>query len=132
MGTRNRTLLEVFLAASFGLAVVVIPVALDPNARQYEAAFLPIIRNGIEGMKIYSLLLLIVVGAIFGYFGQAPVWLVGTATMAFFPIWSLVDMLMGGSHNMFPFEWLFYGLFSIFGVIGVGIGRSIKKKVCHN
>ena len=34
MGTRNRTLLEVFLAASFGLAVVVIPVALDPNARQ--------------------------------------------------------------------------------------------------
>jgi len=79
-------------------------------------------------MKVYSLLLLIVVGAIFGYFGQTPVWLVGTATMAFFPIWSFVDMLMRGGHNMFPIEWLLYGLHSIFGVIGAGIGRSIRGK----
>lgn len=132
MGTRNRTLLEVFLAASFGLTVIVIPVALDPNAKQYTAAFIPIIRNGIEGMKIYSLLLLIGVGAIFGYFGKAPVWLVGPATLAFFPIWSLIDMLMGGEHNLFPFEWLLYGLESVFGVIGAGTGRFIKKKVRPN
>lgn len=127
--TTKRSLLEVFLSAAMGLAVIVVPVALDSHARQYDAAFLPLIRNGVEGMKVYSLLFLVLVGCLIGYFGKGSVWFVGPAVLAFFPIWSIIDMVMGGDHNLFPIEWLFYALESIPGLVGAVIGRAIKRKI---
>ncbi|MFN0205646.1 MAG: hypothetical protein ACKVS6_04955 [Planctomycetota bacterium] len=124
----KRTLIEMFLAACLGMAVVIIPVALDPNSKKYDAAFLPWIRNGVEGAKPISYLLLVIVGAIFGYFGRGHFGFVGMATMALFPIWSCLDMFMGNDHNLFPIEWIFYGIQSLLGMLGAGIGRFIAKR----
>ena len=110
------------------MAVVVIPSAIDPNTKQQPAAFLPIIGNAVEGIKPISFLLLVVVGAVFGYFGRGHFGLVGMATLAFFPVWSCLDMFMGNDHNLFPIEWFFYGMLSLLGMLGAGIGRFIAKR----
>lgn len=62
MATITKTFVEMFLAACLGMAVVVIPVALDPNVKQHHAAFAPVIGDAVEGIKPYSFLLLVIVG----------------------------------------------------------------------
>jgi len=124
----KRVALEIFLAAAAGFCAYVLPVALDPAARHYEAAFLPFVRDAVEGMKPYSLALLFGIGVIFGLLGRAPVWLTGPATMAAFPTWSVLDMAFGGDHNLFPIEWFLYGVFSLCGLAGGVVGRRVRPR----
>jgi hypothetical protein len=77
---------EVFLAAVAGMAVIVLPVAADPLHTHYSAAFLPFMRDAVEGMKLYSLGLLVGVGLLLGFFGRGSVLLTGPATMLLFPV----------------------------------------------
>ena len=129
MGVKaKRVALEIFLAAAAGFCAYVLPVALDPAARHYEAAFLPFVRDAVEGMKPYSLALLFGIGVIFGLLGRAPVWLTGPATMAAFPTWSVLDMAFGGDHNLFPIEWFLYGVFSLCGLAGGVVGRRVRPR----
>jgi hypothetical protein len=124
----ERVALEMLLAAAAGFCAYVLPVALDPAARHYEAAFLPFVRDAVEGMKLYSLALLFGIGVIFGLRGRAPVWLTGPATMAAFPIWSIMDIAFGGDHNLFPIEWFIYGVFSLCGLVGGLVGRRVRPQ----
>jgi hypothetical protein len=101
---------------------------LDPASRHYSAAFLPFVRDAVEGMRPYSLALLFGIGVIFGLLGRAPVWLTGPATMVAFPAWSIVDMALGGDHNLFPIEWFIYGVFSLFGLAGGVVGRRVRSR----
>jgi len=116
------------LAAVAGFCAYVLPVALDPAARHYDAAFLPLVRDAVEGMKPYSLALLFGIGIIFGLLGRAPFWLTGPATMAAFPIWSAVDMALGGEHNLFPIEWFIYGVVSLCGLAGGVVGGMLRSR----
>jgi hypothetical protein len=47
--------------------------------------------------------------------------------MAAFPSWSVLDMALGGDHNLFPIEWFIYGAFSLCSLAGavVGVGWSV-------
>ena len=124
----TRVAAEVLLAALAGFCAYVLPVALDPATRHYGAAFLPFVRDTVEGMKPYSLALLFGIGVIFGLLGRAPVWLTGPATMAAFPVWSVLDMALGNDHNLFPIEWFIYGLFSLCGLAGGFVGRRARPR----
>lgn len=125
-----RLCVEVVLAATAGMAAVVLPVVADPLHPHYPAAFLVFIADAVEGMKLYSLGLLVVVGLLLGLFGRGPVLLLGPATMLLFPIWSAADMLAGSTgHNLWPIEWFFYGIESLFGLLGAGIGRGVKRMI---
>lgn len=121
-----RITIELISAAILGLAVIIIPVVLDSSAHQYDAAFLPVIRTAVEGMKFKSLILLIPLGAVFGCFSKTPFWLVGPATVVLLPLWSSVDLALGGSHNLLPIEWAFYCFYGAFGMLGASIGYGIK------
>jgi hypothetical protein len=123
-----RTGTELLIAAAAGFCAYVLPVALDPGVRHYDAAFLPFVRDAVEGMKPYTLLLLFGIGAIFGFIGRAPAWLAGMATMAAFPVWSAADMALGGDHNLFPIEWFIYGVISLFGLAGAVIARRLRHR----
>lgn len=124
----TRVATEVLLATTAGFCAYVLPVVLDPSTRHYDAAFLPFVRDAVEGMKPYSLGLLFGIGAIFGWAGRAPVWFTGPATMAAFPIWSVLDMALGGDHNLFPIEWLIYGVISLLGLAGGLVGRRARAR----
>jgi hypothetical protein len=124
----TRVAVETLLAAAAGFCAYVLPVALDPTSRHYEAAFLPFVRDAVEGMKPYSLALLFGIGVVFGLLGRAPVWLTGPATMVAFPAWSVLDIVLGGDHNLFPFEWFIYGLFSLCGLAGGVVGLRARPR----
>jgi hypothetical protein len=123
-----RVTAEILFAAASGFCAYVLPVALDPSTRHYEAAFLPFVRDALEGMKPYSLGLLFGIGFVLGLLGRAPVWLTGPATMAAFPVWSVLDMALGSDHNLFPIEWFIYGVFSLLGLAGGIIGRRVRQR----
>lgn len=128
------TIIEMLLVATAGCAAIVVPIAveLDPALavhRVYDVAFLPIMAKAVEGMKGYSIVLVAIVGLVAGGVFRSPAWLLGFSTMAVFPVWSLIDVLMGASHNLLPVEWAIYFGISLFGVLGAVLGRYIQKRI---
>ncbi len=106
-----------------------LPVILDPAPRDYEAAFMPFMRDVVEGMKPYSLALLFGVGAGLGALGTAPSWVLGFVSVATLPAWSAVDLAMGGTgHNLLPIEWFVYGLYGLVATSGALTGRALRKR----
>ena len=69
------------------------------------------------------------IGVTFGLLGRAPVMLTGPATMAALLAWSVVDMALGGEHNLFPIEWFFYGILSLCGLAGAVLGRRLRSRL---
>src|SRR2546422_6987176 len=100
---------------------MVLPVYFDPRIMPRPAAFLPIMATTVESMKLYSYALLFLVGFGIKFLGTAPFWLIGLSTIVAFPLWSILDMALGSSHNLWPLEWMFYGFDSMFGVIGAAL-----------
>jgi len=130
---RTRWWAEVAIAAILGFAAVVVPVLADPGRRRHDAAFLPFVRDAVEGMQLVSLPLLAGAGLLLGLLGRAPVWLVGPATMLAFPLWSTIDLIWdtafgaGDNHNLLPFEWCVYAGLSLLGLAGAYVGRLLQR-----
>lgn len=125
----SRGILEVATAVVAGWCVIALPVILDPEARHYEAAFMPFMRDVVEGMKPYSLALLFGVGAGLGARGTAPSWVLGFASVATLPAWSVIDLTMGGTgHNLLPIEWFVYGLYGLVATSGALTGRALRRR----
>lgn len=122
-----RSILEMAVAIVLGWCVVVLPVLLDPATRHYPAAFMPFMRDAVEGLKVYSLALLFVLGLGLGTFARTPPWVLGFASVATFPAWSAVDMAMGGDHNLFPIEWMFYGFYGVIASAGATLGWLMRN-----
>jgi len=110
---------------------MVLPVALDPSPnvfKIYDGPFFPIMQRTVEEMQGFSVVLVALVGLAAGGLLKSPAWLLGFSTMAAFPVWSLLDALMGGSHNLLPFEWAIYFGISLFGLFGALLGRYMQKR----
>jgi peptidoglycan/LPS O-acetylase OafA/YrhL len=54
---------------------------------------------------------------------SASPWRLGIAAMLGFPVWAVVDMVRGGDHNLFPFEFAMYAVYAAVGGLMVGLGR---------
>jgi hypothetical protein len=125
----GRASLEVAIAAGAGLCAIVVPVVLDPGRPHSTDAFLPVMRDAVEGMHMSSLALLAGIGLLLGLFGREPVLLIGPATMAGFPAWSALDIVTGHDHNLLGIEWFLYGVFSLCGLAGAVVGRLLWRFV---
>jgi len=130
-GSFLRVILEVILAAGLNLGIAMAPVlfATEPLHNYEGTRFLPAMSEANEVPHIWMLNtgLPFLVAVIFGFFCRAPVWLLGPAFMLFFPVWTIVDILMGsGGHNLFPFEFLIDGLTAVYFILPVGLGRLAR------
>jgi len=86
-----------------------LPVLLSSH-KHYDAAFVPLMRDVVEGITLTSLLCLIAVGAGLRAFAGTPAWVLGPASVITFPANSLIDIAMGADHNLLPIEWAVYVL----------------------
>ena len=65
-----------------------------------------------------------IVGLLSGALAQTPWALLGLAAIAVFPLCMIADLVTDPtSHNLFPFELVMYGAFSIPAILAAGLGR---------
>jgi hypothetical protein len=124
----RRFHIEVLLALVTGWCALALPV-LAADHTHYDAAFLPVMRDVVEGIRPLSLGLLLVAGACLGAFAEAPTWVLGPGSVASLPAWSAIDMFMGADHNLFPIEWTIYAFYALTSTVGAILGRAIRKKI---
>jgi hypothetical protein len=117
-----------FAAASLlGLVAVLAPVwVLD--LRRYAAPLFPLLRSGVEGMSLLTLVFLFCAGFLVGCFGVGHPFLLGIATVALLPILAIAEMSVSSTtHNLWPLEFIIYGVISLCAVAGAFIGRFARS-----
>jgi len=122
-----------------GILSIIVPVFILGDLKPYESPLFPLIRTGIEGISRYSFLFLLLSGFIVKLFSGIPSWKIGLMSMVLFPLAAFCKMIVdSSSHNMFPFEFIFYGIYTIPAIIGAYISQVIrgffikKMKPGHN
>ncbi len=117
-----------FAATSLlGLLAIVVPVwVLD--LRRYTAPLFPLIRSGVEGMSLLTLVFLFCAGFLVGCFGVGHPILIGIATVALLPILAIAEMSISSTtHNLWPLEFIIYGAINLCAVAGAFAGRFAKR-----
>lgn len=85
--------------------------------------------NLVDGMQLTSIPLLFVVGLVAGLIVPQRFWLWGLFTMAAFPVVAVVLMVINPkSHSLWPIEFFIYGILTLPGVLGAGVGTAIRSK----
>ena len=116
--------------AILGMMSIILPVFINPDIKQYESPLFPLIRTGIEGISMYSFIFLFFSGAIVNYFSDLSFWKIGLMSMALFPIATFCEMIADpSSHNMFPIEFIFYGIYTIPAITGAFFSQKIKDLI---
>jgi hypothetical protein len=116
-------------AAFLGLGAVILPVWLL-SLRPCPAPLFPLVRTGIERMSYLTFLFLFISGLLLGFKGKGHPALLGCATMGLFPLVAIAEIFSSPtSHNLWPFEFVMYGLVSLSAVLGAFIGRYVQKRV---
>jgi hypothetical protein len=123
--------LSAFIAISIlGMLSIILPIFILGDLKPYESPLFPLIRTGIEGMSIYSLSFLFLSGFIIKLLSKASFWKIGLMSMALFPLATFCEMIFDPtSHNMFPFEFIFYAIYTIPAIIGAAVSQVIKRFV---
>lgn len=125
----NSTFALVTIAV-LGMISILVPVYILENLRQYDAPLFPTIRTGIEGISGYSFLFLLLSGFIVKLFSDVEPWKIGLMNMVLFPIATICEMIYdSSSHSMFPFEFIFYALYTLPAMVGALISQGIKKNL---
>jgi len=117
-----------FAATSLlGLLAIVVPVwVLD--LRRYTAPLFPLIRSGVEGISLLTLVFLFCAGFLVRCFGVGHPILIGIATVALLPILAIAEMSISSTtHNLWPLEFIIYGAISLCAVAGAFAGRFAKR-----
>lgn len=116
--------------SALGILSMILPaIALGDRIKQYESPLFPLLRTSLESPSIYSFLFLFLSGFTVKLFSELASWKIGLLSMTLFPVAAICEMIAdSSSHNMFPFEFIFYGFYSIPAIIGAYVGNSAKTK----
>ncbi|NVN90915.1 MAG: hypothetical protein HXX11_09960 [Desulfuromonadales bacterium] len=127
-----NNILYFVISAVLGFVSIVIPPYVTPGKSiiYYESPLFPIITTAIKNIYILpTIVLLVIVGFILGYFKTNKWWLWGIATIILFPTSSLLEMtLYPSSHNLWPFEFLIYSILAVPPCIGAFLGYKLRIK----
>jgi hypothetical protein len=119
-----------FVTASLlGLLAIVAPVWIL-DLRRYTSPLFPLIRSGVEGMSLLTLFFLFCTGFLVACFGLGHPLLLGMVTVALLPILAIAEMCVSSTtHNLWPLEFVIYGLISLCAVAGAFAGRFAMRLV---
>lgn len=124
---KNNKIFYYLLAGVLGIVSIVLPTLFMTDLRQYNAPLFPIIRTAIEGISTWSFGLLLFSGFCLKWFSNLSSWKIGFATLAFFPIMAVLEIFVdSSSHNMLPFEFILYAVYSIPAIAGAYLAKGIK------
>jgi len=125
---KTKRIISFVTIAILGMSSIVLPVFFLDDLKHYDSPLFPLIRTGIEGISMYSLGFLIFSGFIVKLFSDVPSGKIGLMSMILFPLAAICEMIAdSSSHNMFPFEFIFYGFSTIPAIIGAYTSQLIKS-----
>ena len=127
---KTKGIISIVTISILGMISIVLPVFFLDDLKHYDSPLFPLIRTGIEGISMYSLGFLIFSGFIVKLFSDVPSWKIGLMSMILFPLAAICEMIAdSSSHNMFPFEFIFYGFYTIPAIIGAYTSQLTKNFV---
>jgi len=130
MNKAVRPIVEVVITALSGFGAFIAPIVLDPPAAWPQAPLFPIVREAVENVRPGSFIALAIVGLLAGVLASAHWVLLGLAAVVLFPLCTIAEMIADPtSHNLFPFEFVMYAVFSIPAVVAAGLGRVARTVV---
>ena len=131
--TKQKTLLAFAFGAVLGFISIVVPPFFIPGTEFVESPLFPMVATGIEKMSLWAIICLFLSGMFLGFIHPRHRWLLGISTMTLFPFLAIIEMLYNPySHNLWPIEFIGYGLMTLPGIIGAYIGgafRNYKEKL---
>ncbi len=135
-GPQLTNVLFFIVAAVLGSLSIILPPYITPGRKVvfYDAPLFPIIATAIKNLSIFpTTLLLLIAGFIVGYLKSEKWWVLGFATVIFFPIAAISEMILyPNTHNLWPLEFLVYGILSIPPLIGALIASKLRKRIRRN
>jgi len=124
---------DVLIISVLGVLSIILPTFILQDVKQYESPLFSIIRTGIEGFSVWSIIFLFSTGFGMKFYTKLSGWKIGLSTMALFPIMAMMEMIVdSNSHNMFPFEFIVYAITTIPGIIGAYIAQVVQKALVKN
>jgi hypothetical protein len=128
MNVKNAS--TIIAISILGMLSIILPVFILGDLKPSESPLFPLIRAGVEGSSIHSLWFLFISGFIVKLFSNIPFWKIGLMSMVLFPLAAICEMIVDpSSHNLFPFEFIFYAVTTIPAIIGAGLSQVIKRFV---
>jgi len=116
-----------------GLLSVTIPTIMFVPKKYYDSFGFWLIQTGIESFSIYNVLCLAISGMLIGVIHPKSAWIYGAATILPFPIYAIAEMIKNpSSHNLFPFEFVFYSIMALPGMFGAETSSYIKRAIQKN
>ena len=123
----------VIIAAVLGFISITSLPYIIPGKKvvSYEASLFTFIQTAIENLSILpTTSLLILSGGFVGYLKPENWRLLGFSTIVLFPIASIFEMFLNPTtHNLWPLEFLVYGVLSIPPLIGALLGSKIGVRI---
>ena len=125
-----KILIVFAIGAALGIISIIVPPLCIVDVKVYESPLFPMVRTGIEGMSLWTLLFLFSSGIFLGVIYPKREILWGISTMSLLPLLAFIEMMKDPySHNLWPIEFIMYGFMTIPGIIGAYIGAFIRKKI---
>lgn len=112
-----------------GLLSMILPLYfLGDSIKLYESPLFPLLRTAIEKPSPYFLPFLFLSAFVVKLFSNLPSWKIGLMSMALLPLAAICEMIAdSSSHNLFPFEFIFYGIYTIPATIGAYTAQLFKS-----
>jgi len=124
-----RTAAYFLIAAISGMLGVVLlgHIAGDIIPRH---TLIPFVSKGIwDANPFYTIVWLVIVGLVLGYYRPERWFLGGIATVSLFPVFTLVEITLSPtSHNLWPFEFLVDAVLALPAIFAALIGREIRVR----
>jgi hypothetical protein len=93
-----------------------------------DPSLFPSLRRGIESSNLVSIACLALIGWLAGRFSAVPALAIGLVTLCLLPVVSSLEMRLSlGSHNVWPLEWLAYGVCAFIPTAGAAFGRWKRR-----
>ena len=126
---RPLWLISLVAASLLGLAAFIAPIPIL-HPRPYSAPLFPLLRTGVEGMSVLTIVFLFCAGFLVGCFGRGHPFFLGIATVVLLPVAAVAEMIVSStSHNLWPLEFAIYGFVSLSSVAGAFLGRFTQRLV---
>jgi hypothetical protein len=123
----RRELFFALLFAVAGYMAVWLPWKLALNAGTLEGGAA---NNLIDGMQVISLPIMLFLGIAGGVLFPKRFWIGGLFACSLFPVMAIFDMILGStSHNLWPLEFIMYGIGAVPLILAGGIAAFVVTTI---